>query len=274
MYESEEIIGSNLRLEKLEWLHFVRNEELKQVIKFFPPPKKDLKILEIGGGDGYLASELEKMGYDIVSLDVNPSSASHYPVIKTIGSNLDFDDDIFDVIFSSNVLEHIQSLNLTFDEIHRVSKKDCTIIHTVPTTSWRLVTSVIRITLAGFNFISRIYHNIRSIKSNIVNTSLHNNYQSDDKKFIKRNIMKVFLHPHGVYKNAFYELYYFSKFRWKKEFIAADFFITHYEKTTLFYSGHSIFKFRFLSFRRYLARIGFCACHLFVMKRFLTNSGN
>jgi len=123
----------------LQWLHHVRNEELKAATSFFPSDKKT-RILEIGGGEGYVAKCICDMGYGVTSIDIAPIFPQLYPVLEVDASRLNFRSETFDVVFSCQVLQHIKDLELTFQEIKRVLKKDGIIIHTVPTTWWRLIT--------------------------------------------------------------------------------------------------------------------------------------
>jgi len=142
----------------LQWLHHVRNEELKAAIRFFPSDK-GIRILEIGGGEGYVAKCISDIGYDITSIDIAPIFPQLYPVLEVDVSRLNFRSETFDVVFSCQVLQHIKDLELTFQEIKRVLKKDGIIIHIVPTTWWRLITcSAIPLGTASPTSIHEIYY--------------------------------------------------------------------------------------------------------------------
>jgi ubiquinone/menaquinone biosynthesis C-methylase UbiE len=86
--------------------------------------KEDSKVLEIGCGNVDLIRKLVRgrRGH-WYGLDPNPSSiASHVGSVKKIP----FDDNYFDVVFSSQSIEHWYQSTTTFDEglgeIHRVLK--------------------------------------------------------------------------------------------------------------------------------------------------------
>ncbi len=54
-----------------EWLQFIRNAEFAKVLKKFPI-KKNIKVLEIGGGDGFIAKKIHDQGYEITLIDQIP----------------------------------------------------------------------------------------------------------------------------------------------------------------------------------------------------------
>ena len=72
-----------------KWFKHIRKLELNAAIKFFPENKK-IKILEIGGKNGYQAKYISDMGYDITSIDIKPIRPLYFPVKKIDGSKLEF----------------------------------------------------------------------------------------------------------------------------------------------------------------------------------------
>ena len=124
-----------------KWFKHIRKLELNTAIKFFPQNKK-IKILEIGGNNGYQAKYISDMGYDITSIDIKPLEPLYFPVKKVQGSKLEFLDKSFDLIYTSHVLAHIEDLELSFKEMRRVLKNDGIVIHIVPTTWWSFLTNL------------------------------------------------------------------------------------------------------------------------------------
>ena len=51
-----------------------------------------------------------------------------YPVTKYDGVNLPFENETFDIIYSSNVLTHVQDLKLLLEDMKRVLKKKGAIV--------------------------------------------------------------------------------------------------------------------------------------------------
>ena len=127
---------------KLEFLHKRRLFELNQIKKFLP---KNKNLLEIGAGTGFQAKVLESWKYKVDAIDLESSNYKRNKLfdIKIYdGRNFPFNDSKFSIIFSSNVFEHIQDINSILNEIERVSKKNATIILLMPTSSWRIWTTI------------------------------------------------------------------------------------------------------------------------------------
>ena len=93
------------------------------------------------GSQRFLASE----GFVVEAIDLeqNPYAKNLvYNVISYDGKNIPFPDEYFDVVFSSNVLEHIAHIDQFLLEIKRVLKSNGIAIHILPTGSWRFWTNL------------------------------------------------------------------------------------------------------------------------------------
>ena len=115
----------------------IREYELELVIPLMPPGSS---VLEIGAGAGWQSKLLAEYGLGVEAIDVEDSryeSQRIWPVLIYDGENIPFPDSHFDVVFSSNVLEHIKQVDQFLDEIKRVLKPDGIAVHIVPSTSWR-----------------------------------------------------------------------------------------------------------------------------------------
>ncbi len=125
-----------------EFLHIIRDYELEVVQRYFPA---GARMLEIGGGTGYQAKVLSERGFKVSSIDLADSNYAddrEFDVINYNGRDMPFEDDTFDLVFSSNVLEHVPDLPYMHREIQRVLKPGGVCIHVMPTASWRWWTSI------------------------------------------------------------------------------------------------------------------------------------
>lgn len=249
----------NQSKEDYEWLHFIRNAELETALKKFPV-EKNIKILEIGGGDGFIAKKIHDLGYKIISIDQIPKYPQYFLVSTGNASKLNFESETFDIIFSSHVLAHINDIEMFFSESKRVLKKNGLMIHIVPSTAWSIGTNFWHYILLPKFF-------IEWKRSKIIATNNSNeNIKIDKKEKIMTRIINVlFLHPLGVNPSFIHEFYYFSKHRWKKVF-SQKFKIMNIENGPYFYSGHNILKNKFLWIRRMLAKTGFTGSFCFILK--------
>ena len=108
-----------------EYLHLLRDFELKQVLGSFPSSqdeKTGLRVLDIGAGTGRQAALLKARGYAVVAVDLASSAYAAervFPVIEYDGVHIPLDDASVDVVFSSNVLEHVKHLHALLAETRR-----------------------------------------------------------------------------------------------------------------------------------------------------------
>ena len=105
--------------------------------------KKRAKILDIGCGSGALIDLLYQKGYEVYGCDLSEKNIENLKIkysntdIKFIScgiSKLDFQDNYFDYIFITEVLEHLlpSTLETGLNEIKRVLKSQGKVIVTVP----------------------------------------------------------------------------------------------------------------------------------------------
>ncbi len=98
-----------------------------------------LKILDFGAGRGYLVEQLRNLAYDARGCDVdshwlkNPNlSPEFFRKINLSPYGLPYENETFDVVVSTSVLEHAQNKREFFSEIHRVLKPGGISMHILP----------------------------------------------------------------------------------------------------------------------------------------------
>ena len=202
-------------MNEIQWLHYMRHDE-EGVLKEFSK-KKNIKILELGGDDGYIAKCLADKGYNIISTDISPKFPSIFPVTKIKDEELDFPSETFDLIFTSHVIAHVKNLELFFREIKRVLKKDGLIINLVPTVSWWITTNFWHYVLTPYNFLKFLK------KPKDKDDYKEDNINKSQTNLIKNIIWYLFLHPLGTSPNFIYELKKFLKNSWIHLFEKYDF---------------------------------------------------
>ncbi len=102
--------------------------------------KSQLRALEIGCGDGYFSGHLIRLGCSVCGVDLSPvavaRAAEMYPQgsfrVHDLAQPLPFDADAFDLVWCSEVLEHLFAPLETAKEIARVLKPGGVLLVTVP----------------------------------------------------------------------------------------------------------------------------------------------
>lgn len=95
-------------------------------------------ILDIGTGSGYIAYEISKNCKSLVSVDVTDERLEKkgYEFIKISDEHLPLEENIFDIVISNQVIEHVQNQNLHISEIYRVLKKEGLLYLSTPNKYW------------------------------------------------------------------------------------------------------------------------------------------
>ena len=118
------------------------DKAISEIAGFNAPDQ--VKILDFGTGSGNLVNALNAHHYDAYGCDVEPywENAPHIDKRKLSLINLKpyrlpYEDESFDVILSTSVLEHAQNKEEVFNEFHRVLKKNGVSMHMFPS-KWYL----------------------------------------------------------------------------------------------------------------------------------------
>jgi ubiquinone/menaquinone biosynthesis C-methylase UbiE len=142
----------------VDHLNQIRLFEIEALVRLFPA---GARILEFGAGVGVQSLELSRKGFDVAAIDLPDSQYASYMVFAVKpydGRTIPFSDGSFDIVFSSNVLEHIQDLDGAYREFTRVLKPNGFCVHVMPTHTWKLwsaFTSWIDVPLWALSFGAR-----------------------------------------------------------------------------------------------------------------------
>src|SRR5215203_276582 len=77
------------------------------------------QALDLGGGGGELYESLTRRGYTYVNVDLEPSGPG---AVEADAHNLPFDASVFDLVVSSDSLEHFHTPLKALREVARVIK--------------------------------------------------------------------------------------------------------------------------------------------------------
>ncbi len=266
---------------KTNWLNhlkFIRTWEIELIFKNFPPNLEFEKILELGGGDGFQANLLSHFSKTVISTDFNPSILKNtstnkvrYEVCDAERVENKFQEQSFDLIFSSNMLEHLPDIQRALKGMSFCLKNNGLMIHVVPSVFWKWS----NVLLYHFNLLIVILEAICT-KGGI--SSLENKYRRETDENVtvedignnpklKRRQKTIFnlLFPkvHGVSANNFKEFKAFRKKRWQIEFQNCGLEIVNYKKGPV----NSGYGFGWNVLRRFLYSIGYTSEHIFILKK-------
>lgn len=239
-------------------LHNIRDWEVREVAHFIP---HGAVVLEIGAGTGVQAKILSDLGFEVHAVDVAQSSyvANRvFPVIDYDGLTLPMQSGTIDVVFSSNVLEHVRDLRSMHLEIKRVLKPNGFCLHLMPSSSWRLWT-----TISGWMDIGPALH-VRFSSSPSLERRGKSNGALDAAKIIASRLIP---RRHGEHGFALSELWTFSRGSWCRHFVSEYFDVEIAKPMGLFYTGNMLFGKRLsIGGRRQIARWLGSACNFYKVR--------
>jgi SAM-dependent methyltransferase len=247
----------------IEFLHVIREFEYAQIVKRLPA---GASILEIGGGTGYQARRLSQDGYQVTSIDVpnsNYANQQEFDVQAYDGVNIPFPSGSFDVVFSSNVLEHVLELERLQNEMKRVLRPGGYCVHLMPTGSWRFWTSCAHY--------MELIQRLAPLLPRLIPRGL-SRYALGDALNVLRLILGTargyaIVPRHGERGNALTEVVTFSPRHWRRHFILQNYEIQEIAPAGLFYTGHMIFGKRLaLRPRQSLSYTLGSACAIYVVR--------
>lgn len=254
----------------LRYLESIRLSELENVLTEIKSEKPGRNIiLEIGAGTGCQTKKLSENGYMVEAIDIEDSNYSEsriWPILNYDGEHIPFPDSHFDIVFSSNVLEHITHLRRFSDEIKRVLKLDGIAIHIVPSGSWRFWTNVAHYVFIFKTIMDIIYNKISSKRE----CQICNSVEIRMNRSSKIGLLKKAIFPfrHGEVGTAISEIRYFSRRQWCAIFKRSEWEVKKYFPNRLFYTGYMILGSAVsIQFRRYLSYLFGSSCHIFVLKK-------
>lgn len=259
--------------EYLLFLEVLRNLELEKALDLIRLEKPQAcSLLEIGAGTGWQAKKFFEKGYQVEAIDLSRSEYVNHRVwdVKDYdGHKIPFPADSFDVIFSSNVLEHIPHVTQFQSELHRVLKPDGIAVHILPSGSWRFWTNLTYYPYA-FNFLlEKVFARGPANKNDdapVASEALSSG--PSGRVGLNKIIYLLVPHRHGEKGNTLTEIYYFSKRRWKNLFENTGWKIKKYTTNRIFYTGHLLFGATVpIEKRGSISPILGSSCHLFLLKK-------
>ena len=183
-----------------------------------------------------MARFLADRGFDVAAIDLADSAyAQHlvFPVQHYDGEHIPLADQSVDVVFSSNVLEHVENIPAIMSEFRRILRPGGFGVHVMPTPAWRFWT-----------FVSGVANSavaVTCIPRDLVKPPAG----QDRWRAFKQNLRTIAggLLPigHGTSPEGFSELYTFSRRAWVNRFEKCGFEIVEDRPINLLYTGHMLF---------------------------------
>ena len=247
------------------WHHFLRLRDLRQVLAELPLDGIS-RVLELGAGDGVQTAALRRRFAEVVPLDIAPSGKVKGLIIAD-ASRLPFVDDCFDLVFSSNVLEHVENLDSCFAEMKRVLAPGGIMIHSMPTGTWKVIQIFARPVASVIRQVRRFVPGL-SVGSARASRGEFMSPGSGGpaKRPLRQRLIGLFIPGvHGVSKNHFQEFVRFRPPWWYRQFDNAG--LECYRSSSLFlHSPYDMLPYRFVGLRDRLSKMGIASVQVYWLR--------
>ena len=231
-------------------LNALRIAEIEAIVRLLPV---GCRVLDVGAGTGQQAQRLTELGFAVEAIDLAGGDYSRdlvFPVTSYDGNAIPFPDRSFDVVYSSNLLEHVRDPDRLHAEIRRVLARNGSAIHVVPTHIWRAWTTATAgpdAIVQGVVALPRLRHGGLGAVRRIAGT--------------------VAPRRHGERGNILSETWLYHPRAWRALFAASGFKVVREDPVGVFYTGNMLFGKRLsVGVRRTLASILGSACRAFVVQ--------
>jgi ubiquinone/menaquinone biosynthesis C-methylase UbiE len=258
----------------VDFLHWIRDIEFDLIFAKGGIDFSDKCLLEIGSGSGYQLTKLQKIAQQALGVDIfesNYAAVRSADVVLYDGHHLPFPDQSFDVIFSSNTLEHIPHLEEIHREFKRVLKPGGVCLHVVPTHHWKLRQIFCFYLLLPLNIWRRFLKTPKIATGDAREVSAVQTLglpAQGTSKSIGQKLRDLLLpEHHGERGNVFSEFFYFRPQWWKKHFEENDWVVLKNEGLGLFYSPYGLLGAQLSSSQRMQwSKWWGSSCQLFLIK--------
>ena len=199
-------ISSKDKVEKFQQI--IRDAEWENIANHIP---KMSKFLDVGCGAGYsLMRASQDLDCEVEGIDADPGShgvgrfikdmVKSVPIKQGFAENLPYENETFDIVYSSHVLEHVNDEVKALAEMRRVLKQDGVLIIGMPTASMAILNYISQLL---FTTHIKIYELIR----NLFTQNLAKNF---------KRILRVKSHSFPRAKSIWYDLFHYRTQNWRK----------------------------------------------------------
>lgn len=220
-------------------------------------------FLEIGAGTGHQALALQELGHSVEAVDLDDSpyrDSRVFPMTTFDGVSLPFDPCRFDVVFSSNVMEHVSHLEALLQESVRLLRPGGLSLHVIPTPTWRLWSYLTHFIWLPKRAISLLLGDQSDTKELGRLSQLQRSWVSAISTVIPRR--------HGAHGSAISELWRYRRKHWIDAFERAGLKFVNDAPAGLFYTNSQILGAHLsLSTRQRFAHVLGASCRIYCFRK-------
>lgn len=259
-----------------KYLSNIRVQEIEIAFKNLEPKGFD-KGLELGAGNGFQSTLLIEYCNQLVSTELNEFRLIEkeipdveYKICDAEKIDTYFSNDQFDLVFSSNMFEHLPNPKDALHGIKKVLKDDGVVILLMPSVFWKFCHLFLFYPVKIFNTIRRKLFGKKTTKVQVEentkkddSNTYDNNLKLERRKrnpFWDKILMPV---PHGVAQSNIEEFTKFKKSTWVKMFKECGYKVVDIKRGPIT-SGYGL---NLPTSRKLLWKLGFTSEYIYYLKK-------
>lgn len=244
------------------WLHELRRIEFERTITSVPLGREST-VLELGCGDGFQLDLLRQRFGRVLAIDPEafPDSAAGF--VKSMAEALPFPDGQFDLVISSNVVEHLHDRKSAMEEVRRVLRPGGYAAHIVPVRVWKFASLVLNPLGYPFLVIEKLWDRLRR---EVSGTARARPYVVPSPGMLQ--VLGRWFYPpiHGTFPSHMAEFWSYGRKQWKQTFALPGFKYVA-EIPLLFYTQFGFCRFCLVPTRLWAARHGLASSRAFIFQK-------
>ena len=242
----------------------LRRREIEAVFRHVPDDTFE-EALELGAGDGAQSQYIARCARNVLCTDLNADRlerTAHPRLTYDIcdAEQLPYDTGRFDLVYSSNLLEHLPNPQKALAEMERILRDGGVMVHIVPNRFWKLLhvglfyprqaVFVLETALSGGR-----------VRTDGEEPSRGNNIKSARPSFLRRNLLPA---VHGEYSGHVQEFVRMGASYWTQAFEQAG--LEPIGKVSGL-PAHSPYRFGLEIGRKVCERVGLSSCNGYVLAK-------
>jgi 2-polyprenyl-3-methyl-5-hydroxy-6-metoxy-1,4-benzoquinol methylase len=205
-------------------LHEYKLREFERIFGRCPSKVFD-SVLELGAGPGFLSAMLAPLTQKLISTDIDISRVQAKGLTNTEFRACDareiareFPAGSFDLVCSSNMLEHVEQPERVVEGIHRVLRPNGITVHVMPSALWKLTSFALYVPNNAVRAVELLTQRkgMAAIRDKVANPVPDANAQAQRSKYARLFIPEI----HGISMTHYRELQEFRLRKWVKFFEA------------------------------------------------------
>jgi len=229
--------------------------------------------LELGSGSGFQGRLLVNRYVEkLVCTDLNEERLKQithegieYRTVDAERLKGEFEEDTFDFVFASNLLEHLPDPKKCLSSIEKVLRDDGVFVCTVPTRLFVLLLILLYIPKKAHNIVvNREWSKICSYRKGTKESTKRNNLKAQPASGVNSIWRYIYPAPHGISSNLLAELVVFGKCHWLNHLNSSGLQLERIVKLPV-YSPYLFSGAR--SLKSLLERIGLSSSYAFILKK-------